>query len=189
MLKRILAASVMFFSMNAFAATSIEEVTLKIQKDMLAQAVSRALEWKVGDTNNYKLDMGFIQGTMVMAVRSYDSEGIWMTQDVELGFAGKQNMETLIDPNTGAVLKLLVNGKEQEPPKQEIEVIEIVDANITVPAGTFNCMHIRLMDKTQNQEVNVWQTTSVPLSGMIKTVQPSQLGQVTIELTSFTKIP
>lgn len=188
MIKGFITAAVLMFSMNTLAAQNIFDTTLKVQQDMLSRAISRGLDWKVGDTNNYKLDMGFLKGTMVMTVASVGAEGIWMNQNMDLGGAGKQKVETLINPSTGEVIKTIVNGKEQEMPKQEIEIIEMVDDNITVPAGTFQCVHARINDKTNNQEINVWMAASVPLSGMIKTIQPSQFGNVTVELTSFKKM-
>ncbi|HND86173.1 MAG TPA: hypothetical protein PLU50_10210, partial [Pseudobdellovibrionaceae bacterium] len=113
---------------------------------------------------------------------------MWIDQDVDLGFAGKQNASMLIDQNTGEIKKMLVNGKEQSVPKQDIEVIEVKEDKITVPAGTFECIHARLRDKGQNQEINSWiNPQQIPLSGMLKTIQPSQFGNVTILLKSFIK--
>lgn len=169
----------------AFAAPTISEIVLNAQLENLK--VSRAIDWKAGDTASYNVDMGFLQGTMVMAVRSNDGNEIWLTQDMDLGFAGKQQSETLMDANTGEVKKILVNGQEQDIPKQDLEVIEIVDATITVPAGTFKCMHARLTDKSTNDEINIWANSDVPMAGMVKQVVPSQMGQVTVELTSFLK--
>lgn len=187
MFKGLLSIVSLFITINASASILFSDVVFDIQNQLVSRSISRGLDWKVGDTNNYNIDMGIAKGTMSMTVASYNNEGIWMHQNVDLGFLGKQQIQTLINPNNGAVIKMIVDGKEQEPPKQELEVIEIVDDNITVPAGTFACHHARLNDKTNNQEVNIWMTTSVPLSGMIKTVQPSQFGKVTIEMTSFVK--
>ncbi len=170
-------------AMPAFAAPTLSEVVLSAQ----LKNVSRAIDWKPGDTASYNVDMGFVQGTMVTAVRSNDGNEIWLTQDMDLGFAGKQAVETLMDANTGEVKKVIANGQEQDIPEQNLEVIEIVDATITVPAGTFDCIHARLTDKSSNNEINIWQNSTVPMSGMVKQIVPSQFGEVTIELTSFTK--
>lgn len=123
-----------------------------------------------------------------MSVASIGADGIWMNQDLDLGFAGKQKMETLLDPNTGEIKKMLVNGKEQQVPKQDVEVIEVKEDKIAVPAGTFECIHARLKDKEQNAEINAWINPQlIPLSGMLKQVAPSQLGEVTVSLKSFKK--
>ena len=189
MFKAIIAALGLAFSVNAVAAPSITEVVVQAQMPgILEQAQTTGLDWKVGDRADYSIDMGFIKGSMITSVASIGADGIWMNQDMDLGFAGKQKMEMLIDPNTGETKKLLVNGKEQQIPKQDIEVIEVKEARITVPAGTFDCIHARLKNKEDNSEINAWiNPEQVPLSGMLKQVAPSQFGQVTVVLKSFKK--
>lgn len=45
-----------------------------------------------------------------------------------------------------------------------------------------------IKDKDNNQETNAWiNPEQIPLSGMLKTIQPSQFGEVNVELTSFNK--
>ncbi|MBO9668576.1 MAG: hypothetical protein J7501_17390 [Bdellovibrio sp.] len=189
MFKALIAALALSFSVNVFAAPSVTDVLVQVQLPAIAeQAHALGLDWKVGDSANYNIDMGFIKGKMVMSVKSTGADGIWMTQDMDLGFAGKQLVETLIDPNTGEIKKMLVNGKEQQVPKQNIEVIDVKEDHITVPAGTFDCVHARLKDKDQNAEINAWINPQlIPLSGLLKQVAPSQFGNVTVELTSFSK--
>lgn len=189
MVKTIIAIVGLLISVNGVAASSPVEVLSQVQMPaIMDQASTLGLDWKVGDTASYSVDMGFIKGSMISSVRSIGADGIWMDQNVDLGFAGKQKMETLIDPNTGAVKKMLVNGKEQAPPKQDIEVIEMKEDRITVPAGTFDCIHARLKDKESNKEINAWINPQViPMSGMIKQVAPSDLGNVTIVLKSYKK--
>ncbi|MFP5518630.1 MAG: hypothetical protein ACLGGX_01905 [Bdellovibrionia bacterium] len=189
MMKSLLMSLVLGLSINAQAAPSVVDVITSINESaIMSQAETQALDWKVGDTNNYNIDMGFIKGTMVMSVRSIGADGIWMDQNMDLGFAGKQQVQILMDPNTGEIKKMIVNGQEQTPPEQDVEVIEVKESKVTVPAGTFDAIHARLKDKQQNQEINMWMNPqAIPLSGMLKTVQPSQLGQVTIVLKSFKK--
>ncbi|WP_413576441.1 hypothetical protein ACLVWU_00195 [Bdellovibrio sp. HCB290] len=190
MIKAIIASLALTFSVSAFAAPSVADVVVQAQLPAIAeQAQTLGLNWKVGDTANYNLDMGgFIKGKMVMSVKSIGDDGIWMQQDMDLGFAGKQNVETLIDPNTGAVKKMIVNGKEQEVPKQDVEVVDIKEDKITVPAGTFECIHAILKDKKDNSEINAWINPElIPMSGLLKQIAPSQFGKVVVELTSFSK--
>lgn len=190
MFKAMIAMFSLAFSMNAFAAPSATDLVISHTRTaILAEVGTLALDWKVGDTNNYNVDIGgFIKGTMDMSVRSVGAEGMWLDQNMDLGFAGKQKIEMLIDQNTGETKKLIVNGKEQEVPKQDVEVIEVKEDKITVPAGTFDCIHARIKDKTNNQEINMWvNPQAIPLSGMLKTVQPSQFGEVNIVLKSFKK--
>lgn len=189
MFKAIIAAIGLAFSINASADVSVIDTLVSHNHAVIMdQAQTQGLDWQVGDQNNYTVDMGFIKGTMSMTVRSVGADGIWMDQNMDLGFAGKQKVETLLDPNTGEVKKMIVNGKEQAPPKQDVEVIEVKEDRITVPAGTFDCIHARLNDKSNNAEINAWiNPQEIPLSGMLKTIQPSQFGNVTILLKSFKK--
>lgn len=187
MKKLFIALATVFAAISAHAS-QMDITNVMINKVVLAttdQAHTMGLDWKVGDQNNYKIDMGFIQGTMVMKVTQVVAEGIWLTQDMDLGFAGKQNVQILLDPNTGETKKMIVNGKEQAPPKQNVEVVEVKEDKITVPAGTFDCIHAILKDKDNNQEINMWvNPQQVALSGMLKTIQPSQFGNVTVLLTA-----
>jgi hypothetical protein len=190
MFKGLLFGAVMVASSFGWAAPTIVDVVVDIsQHAILDEASTQGLNWKVGDSANYNVDMaGFIKGSMVMSVREIGADGIWMVQDVDLGFAGKQKMEALIDPNTGEVKKMLVNGQPHEIPKNNMEVVEVTEDKITVPSGTYECIHARLKDKETNEESNMWVNPAiVPMSGMIKAVQPSQLGTVTIVLKSFKK--
>lgn len=183
-------AMALAFSVNAFAAPTAPQILVsQVRQALLAEAHTTGLDWKVGDTNNYTVDIGgFIKGTMDMSVKSIGADGMWLDQNMDLGFAGKQQVQMLIDPNTGETKKMIVNGKEQEVPKQDIEVIEVKEDHITVPAGAFDCVHARLKDKTNNQEINMWINPQlVPMSGMLKTIQPSQMGEVNILLKAFKK--
>lgn len=187
-MKMILAS--LLFAGFSHAASPIEFVT-----SVVAKAVSSSIEaqnlinWKKGDTNSYNLDMGFIKGSMVQTVREISSEGIWMDQNMDLGFAGKQTASQLIDPATGEIKRFIVNGKEEKIPEQgQQEIVEITEANIKVPAGTFDCLFAKIKDKKSGDITQAWiNPDKVSVGGMLKIIQPSQFGTVTIELKSFTK--
>lgn len=189
MFKSLMAVIALGFGMNASANPALFDLLTHKQMDSIrAMAETTALNWKVGDTANYTVDMSIVQGTMVMKVTSVEEAGIWLQQDVDLGFAGKQNIQTLIDKTTGEVKKMIVNGEEQQVPEQNVEVISATPTQITVAAGTFDAFHVVAKDKSNDTEINVWINLEViPMSGMIKQVQPSQFGEVTVELTSFIK--
>jgi len=189
MFKAIIAALGLAVTVQAQAAPTVFDVVRNVQQAaIMDQAHTQGLDWKVGDQNDYTLDMGFIKGSMTMKMREITNDGFWMDQDMDLGFAGKQQAQILLDPNTGEIKKMLVNGQEQQVPKQNVEIVEVVEDHITVPAGTFDCIHARIKDKDNNQETNAWINPQlIPLSGMLKTIQPSQFGQVTVELKSYHK--
>lgn len=185
MLKVVISLFALLATTQVFAADTLSEVLMLSQLNTMK--ISRAIDWKVGDSASYNIDMSIIKGTMVMSVASNDGNEVVINQDADLGFAGKQQTQTYMDANTGAVKKVLVNGQEQQLPEQNIEVIEIVDETIKVPAGEFKCLHARLSDKSAGKEINLWNNSTVSMSGMVKTIQPSQFGDVTVELTSFKK--
>lgn len=189
MLKGLLVGLVLGLSQVGLAAPTVFDLVQQpFHQAVQTQVQTQALNWKVGDTNNYNVNMGFIKGTMTMTVREIVAEGIWVDQNVDLGFLGKQVISTLIDPNTGEVKKMIVNGKEEQIPQNNMEVVEVKEDRITVPAGTFDCIHAVLKDKETQQVSNAWLNPQlIPLSGMVKSVQPGQMGEVTLELTSFIK--
>jgi hypothetical protein len=191
MFKAMIAMMALAFSANVYAATpdATDILVTQVRQAIVAEVHTMGLDWKVGDTNNYTVDIGgFIKGTMDMDVKSIGADGMWIDQNMDLGFAGKQQVQLLIDQNTGATKKMIVNGKDQEVPKQDITVIEVKEDHITVPAGEFDCVHARLQDNTNKQEINMWINPQlIPMSGMLKTLQPSQMGQVTILLKAFKK--
>lgn len=190
MVKSFILAAAMIVSASAYAHNTIGESIFASQLSHIKQAVvTEGIDWKVGDTNNYKLNMGgFLNGTMKMYIREVGADGIWMVQELDLQIQ-KQTMEVLIDPNTGEIKKMLVNGKEQSIPKSDPQIIDQRQEKVTVPAGTYDSFWIKIQDKANNNaESEQWiNSQEIPLSGMLKAIQDSQLGKVTIELTSFTK--
>ena len=191
MFKGLILTLSFIFAMSAQASPL--SLQFEIHKQMIAMIESlhgMALDWKVGDTASYDLNVGdFIKGSMVMTVKSIDGDGIWLNQDADLGFAGKQEVQELLDPTTGAIKKMIANGQEQQIPKQDLEVIDTIEEQVTVPAGTFSSIHVRAKDKSNNDgEVNAWLNPQlVPVGGALKQSAPTQFGVMTMELNSFKK--
>ena len=189
----------MLMKVNAFFLTMMVSLAgmahgeLQVISDLfsdrlkMAAEATRALNWKVGDFANYNLSAGFIKGTMKMAVRERSVEGIWVQQDLDLGFAGKQKVETLFDAETGEVKKVLVNGKEEQTPLQDAEVVEVTQSNVTVPAGKFDCLYVITKDSEGKLSKSWVNPNIIPMVGLIKVQSPSQYGEVNVELTSFKK--
>jgi len=143
-----------------------------------------------GDNAAYSLQIAsFIKGTMTMAVTDVGADGVWIDQAMDLGGAGKQDIKELIDPNTGAVKKMIVNGQEQAPPAAgDVQIIDSKQDTVTVPAGTFTCLYVKVQMKQNGQDTTAEQWVNpklVPVVGMVKMIAQSQLGPVTAELTSF----
>ncbi len=187
-MKVLLLALVAAFSVSQ--ATTINNIPTLLHSEMSSSfSGADTREWKVGDTASYKLNIGgFINGTMITTVKRVDSEGLLIGQDMDLGFAGKQNCEMLVDPNTGKTKSLVCNGQNQEIGENNIEIIEVKESSVTVPAGTFQAIYVKAKNLDDNSEIEQWANPKeVPVFGMIKTVTQSQMGPVNIELTSYKK--
>jgi hypothetical protein len=183
----------------AVAIVGLQTNAMESQANIAVQAVAHqtvlnfksfhGLNWTVGDSADYNLNGGIIQGTMHMFVRETSDVGFWMEQDMDLGALGQQKVEVNINKDNGQIVDMIVNGQKQTPPAADDE--EIVDShkdNVTVPAGTFDCFWVKIHSKSQNNDSQSWlNPTAVPIAGMIKTIAPSQIGDITIELTGFKK--
>lgn len=189
MFKSLIVTAVLALSAVA-QANSPAEILFATQKAAMQDVVAQALPWQVGDENNYKIKMGFLSGTMKMFVREInaDRSEAWLVQDVNL-MIQKQKIEVLIDMNTGETKKMLVDGKEQQIPAANYEIIDQKEAQVTVPAGTFKTMYVKIQDNGNNGQITEqWVNgRDIPVNGMAKSMSDSQLGKVTIELTSFKK--
>lgn len=189
MLKSLIVTAVLALSAVA-QANSPAHILFATQKAAMQDVVAMGLPWNVGDENNYKLSMGFIPGTMKMFVREINADRTeaWLVQDINL-LIQKQKVEALIDMNTGETKKMLVDGKEQAVPVANYEIIDQKEAQVTVPAGTFKTMYIKIQDNGNNGQVTEqWVNgRDIPVNGMAKSMSDSPLGKVTIELTSFKK--
>lgn len=172
------------------SANPASQTVLDITNSVVQQTMQFGTGWEVGDTANYNIKASIINGTMKMFIREKVTEGMWVQQDMDLGFMGKQKIEILFAPN-GTVLQLLVNGEKQTPPDPaDQEIIEMKDDRVTVPKGTFDCTYVKIKDVKSGDVSEAWidLTREVPITGMIKTLAPSQIGQVTVELTSYVKM-
>jgi len=146
------------------------------------------IEWKVGESADYKLNMGgFINGTMSKTVDHDEGNTVWLKQNIDLSFQ-KQVMEVQMDRATGKILKILANGQPQEIPNGNIEIVSQDYTTITVPAGKFDCVHV--VAKTEDSKnVEVWMNPrDTVMDGALKQIMDSQLGKVTLELTKFKKV-
>lgn len=190
MFKSLFIAATILATATANAYTTLGEALFAAQQQQIQESVvTQGLNWQVGQENNYKLNMGgFLNGTMKMSVREIGADGAWLVQDIDLSIQ-KQKVEVLIDLNNGQIKKMIVNGKEQTPPKADYEVVEQKEDHITVPAGSFDTIYIKVKDRANNNAISEqWiNPRDIPISGMAKSLADSQLGKVTIELTSFKK--
>ena len=186
---RILGILSFLVGLNAQAVTLPELVAHTTSQMMMGDVDAQGLSFKVGDEATYNLKVSFINGTMKMAVKAVASDSVTISQDLDLGFMGKQACEMVINPNTGETKSLKCNGQNQESGNTgDIEIIDSKEDTVKVPAGTFTCLYIKAHSKSQNADLEQWANPKlIPVFGMVKSLMPSQMGQVTIELKSFKK--
>lgn len=184
-MKWILAAIFAFSAQASFATDGYVFSTdqlIEMNQHELTQ-----LDWKVGDRGDYQIDMGFLKGTMVMHVREWVEAGPWVEQNIEL-MGQQQKVEILFDKNDGSIITMIVNGEKQEVPENNSEIEEMSEASITVPAGTFDCIYVKIRDLDKDQVSEAWINPNIiPIAGLLQQKAPSQFGTVTIKLTAFNK--
>lgn len=159
-----------------------------LQNAAMIEARVAGLNWKVGDTNEYVMEVGgFIRGTAVMAVVQDTGDAFWLNQDMDLGFAGKHKAEVLLQKADGKILKFILDGKEQTPPDAgDMEVVEMKESQVQVPAGSFKCVYAKLRSKKDGNEQEAWlNPQEIPMSGLLKSLSDSQLGKAKQELKAY----
>jgi len=187
MLRSILISIVFCFGIqaNAFIGLDLKNNIDFFEKHSKAQAVGTlALPWVVGEQANYSLKMSILTGKVNMEVKSDTGNGFWVHQNMEV--AGQKNLvEMLFDKETGEVLELIVNGKKEDIPEQgDAEVIEQREEEVTVPAGSYDCIYLKIRSDGQDSEMWV-NPIDVPIFGLLKQIAPTQLGPSTLELKDF----
>ena len=189
MFKSIFAGVLLAFGMQSFAANLTPALTAKSIAIITVKDVRPAamLNWTVGSTADYNINMGFISGTMHAQVREETPVGFWIQQDMDLGFMGAQKVEIHINKDTGEIIEMLVNGQKQEAPDPaNMEIVESRREKVTVPKGEFDSVYVKMHDKKENKDSEAWVNPSiVPMGGMLKQVADGPMGQVTVELTDY----
>lgn len=178
------AAAIVGLSLSAQANT-LNPADLQVATQVMAQ-LNAGLNWHVGDKASYNVSLGgFLKGTMNAEVTQDTGTGFWFTQDIDL-MIQKQKVETLINKSNGQIEKMKVNGQDQEVPKSDTEILEMKEDKITVPAGSFDAIHVKIKDKSNGNISEAWVNPKiVPMTGLLKMVGQSQLGEVIEEATAF----
>lgn len=141
------------------------------------------INWKVGDSADYQITAIFGKvGTMHKEVTKDEPNGLWITQSTSLA-GQEEKVEAMIDKDTGKVLKIVRNGKEETTTNDEPEIISQDYEDVTVPAGTFKSMHIVAKTK-QIKKIEAWiNNRDIVMDGTIKQNIPAFFGSITMELT------
>lgn len=169
----------------ARADVNVTEMVANLQNTAVVQANFAGLDWRVGDKASYKLSNIILNGTSNAFVREDTGTSYWMQQDMTV-MGQAQKIEILFSKATGQIEKLLVNGKEEKAPAPNVEIIEMKESNVTVPAGTFGCIYAKIKNKDDGKITQAWiNPKAAPMSGQLKAIAESQFGDITQELLSF----
>ena len=165
-----------------------QEIIQELLIRTLHQSVraSNLIDWEVGEYTTFKLSSAFGAGEMKKYVDREEGEAIWVISNVSL-LGQNQKVEVKISRVTGEILEYIENGQKKAPPSNEPpEIIEQGEERITVPAGTFDTIRMKLKTK-EGQNLTIWLNPSqIALEG---TAQMEVQGVISIkmQLTAFGK--
>lgn len=147
--------------------------------------IANVINWKVGEYQDLNLSLqGMNLGTMHKQATSEEGNGVWMTQTMG-GMMGSQKVEVLLDRADGHIIKMKQNGQDTTPPNDKLEIINQETATVTVPAGTFETIHI-VAKSQQAGQIEVWANPqAITLDGTAKMTMQAQGMPVSMELTKF----
>lgn len=144
--------------------------------------INNLINWKVGEFQEYSISP--LPGTMKKNVASEEGNAIWIVNDINM-MGQAQKSEMLLDRATGKVLKYKENGQEKQMPEQKIEIIDQEATTITVPAGTFEVIHITAKSD-QAKKIEVWANPSkISMDGGAQMYIESGFLPMTLKLTKF----
>lgn len=144
------------------------------------------INWKVGDRMEYQVSMGFLGkfGAMTKFVDREEGDTIWLHQEIDLKFQ-KQIVDVQMSRVDGRIIKMIQDGKEVQVPNDKLEVISQDYGDVTVPAGTFAAVHI-VAKTAQVSKIEIWANPAdTVMDGALKQIMATQIGELTLELTSF----
>lgn len=191
-MSKLLSIIALVFCANVGASTNINQINvidaLSIQQALLPSFTTRILYWEVGQKMSHKISVMGMEGTMDTEVKKETEVGYWLNQDISI--AGQvQKVQLLISKEDATIIEMIVNGQKQTPPETpEVEILEQKTANITVPAGTFDCLYAKTKDVASGNIGEIWINPKlIPINGMLKMITKQQGFDIIAELVSFKK--
>ena len=113
-----------------------------------------------------------------------EGDTIWLHQEIDLKFQ-KQIVDVQMSRVDGHIIKMIQDGKEIQVPNDKLEVISQDYGDVTVPAGTFAAVHI-VAKTAQVSKIEIWANPAdTVMDGALKQIMATQIGELTLELTSF----
>ena len=153
-------------------------------------AAKNVINWPVGERAVYDIKAAF--GNLGMMTKWTDREegnAVWVIAEVTGQMQQKQ--EILMDRATGQCMKMISNGSEAAcPGAGDMEIISQDEQSVTVPAGTFDTIHITLKVNNQPQvkQIEVWMNPrDIVMEGLAKTKLETSFMPVDIDLKSMTR--
>ena len=185
----LVAAAMMLAGTYANAKTLSEAVMEAALNDLRLSAASEVhinnlINWKVGEYTDSNIGlMGMPAGTMKKIVDREEGNTIWMNQLTDGSLIGKHKIEVQMDRADGKILQLIQDGQKQEIPNDKLEIISQDSTTVTVPAGTFEVIHI-VAKSEKIKKLEAWANPrDISLDGMAKTYVESGMFPMTLELT------
>lgn len=167
---------------SALTQAMLADLQMSVAGEMQA---NNLINWKVGEYQEYSLEAGFFGniGTMTKKADREEGNALWLKSEVT--GAMSQSVEALIDRATGKMLKYRENGQEKEVPNDPMEVISQDAVSITVPAGTFETIHI-VAKSAKVKKLEVWANPrDITLDGGAQMIVDAGMVTVTMKLTKF----
>ena len=148
-------------------------------------AIANVINWKVGEYAENNIEaFGMPLGTMKKYVASEEGNFIWFNQDMSGALIGNHKVEAKMDRATGKIVELKQDGQPQKIPEGDLEIIDQDTQSITVPAGTFETIHITAKTK-DGQKMQVWMNPrDIALDGAAQQIIEAQI-TMTLKLTKF----
>ena len=168
------------------ADVAMEIAVANIQAAAFADLqINNVINWKVGEFQEYNIEaFGGVMGNMKKFVASEQGNAIWVKQEIT-GQMGNQNAEILIDRANGKILEMRQNGKKVDVPNDPIELISQDSTTITVPAGTFEVIHVVAKSK-QAKKIEVWANPrDITMDGGAQMYIESGFLPLTLKLVKF----
>jgi hypothetical protein len=178
-------------SASAMTSTQVQkaarQAALASGHKLARLVVNPNVTFTVGDTASYSLSIASFSGTMVMTVTGNDSNGVTIDQKIDLSQIGQEDIVEVIDPATGQIKSITVNGQPQTPPNpDDIQIISDTKTTITEMGKDFKVDDLKIHDKANNSDSEMWvDPKDVPVAGMVKMTQTADGLPLQADLTSY----
>lgn len=168
--------------------------TLELLRDELAVSVAEdirldsVIDWKVGEYQEFDVHSSFGNvGSMRKEAIAEEGNAVWVKAEIT-GML-YQMVEALYDRTTGQIIEYRENGQPAPIPEEKLEVIREDKAVVTVPAGTFETVHIIARITTRDgkeRRMEMWKNDErVSLDGTVQQIKDAGMIVVKMKLKRY----